>query len=79
MDRLVKDIEPWKLKGLKVSIIGFLVVCTGFLLFILDLDLLGRIIIYTSFAVTFIGMAMHFYIMFKGAAKKGRKKRGRRD
>ena len=73
MSRLVKDIEPWKLKGLKISIIGFLVVCAGFLLFILDLDVLGRIIIYTGFAVTFIGMAMHFYIMFKGATREDRR------
>jgi len=71
VSRLVKDIEPWKLKGLKISIIGFLVVCAGFLLFILDLDVLGRIIIYTGFAVTFIGMAVHFYIMLR--------ERGRRD
>jgi hypothetical protein len=58
----LKDIPPWKLKGLHISMVGMLIAGGGFVLFLFGIDKLGRAIIYGGFLVTFVGMVKHLRI-----------------
>lgn len=62
---LAKGIEPWKLKGLKIGTIGLLVTILGFLLFVLGLEMTGRVILYSGMVIGFLGAAVHVYLLFK--------------
>jgi hypothetical protein len=57
--KLLKDIPPWQLKGLNVCMIGFLIICVGFLLFVFGLNIIGRAVLYSGFLVGFVGMGIH--------------------
>lgn len=70
MRNFVKDIKPQKLRGLKIATIGLLSTILGFILFLLEIDLLGRIILYSGMAIVFIGMCIHVYLMFTSPNNK---------
>jgi hypothetical protein len=63
MSHFIKDIASWKLQLLKISIIGFLIVIVGFILFILDFSGLGRLLIYLGFIIGFLGIGLSFYVL----------------
>lgn len=65
LSELTKDIEPWKLKGLKIATVGLVVTILGFLLFLADLKIVGRVVLYCGFMIGFAGIFVHIYLLFK--------------
>jgi uncharacterized membrane protein len=63
MGHFIKDIAPWKLRLLKICIIGFLIAIVGLILFILDFSGLGRLLIYMGFIIGFLGIGLSFYVL----------------
>ena len=61
----IYPISPSKLKGLKVTTIGFLTIIVGTLLYAFKLEIIGRIIIYLGFLASFIGLFWHTIIFFR--------------
>lgn len=62
---LVKTIEPWKLKGIKIGTVGLLTTILGFVLFIIGFNIIGRVVLYSGMFVVFIGGGVHVYLLFK--------------
>ena len=62
---MMQNIDPQKLKGLRYATIGFLFALIGVLFFVFNLEVLGRLLIYFGFTLTFLGIGVHFYILFK--------------
>lgn len=71
--KLVPNIEDKKLIGLKIATVGFLSVILGLVLFILKVQLIGRIILYLGFIVVFIGIFTNGYLLIKGKLKRNSK------
>jgi hypothetical protein len=75
MIRFLKNIEPWKLKGLRIASIGFLVTISGLIIFLFGLkvialeaigfQVIGRVVLYVGFVICFIGFAVHLSVVFK--------------
>lgn len=61
--------DPWKLRGLKIGTVGLLVTILGFLLFLTDLKIVGRVVIYFGFIIVFIGIAVHIYLLLRRKAR----------
>lgn len=62
---ILENIQPEKLKGLKIATIGLLIAIFGFIIFIVGLDIIGRIVLFCGFAVGFTGIAVHVYTLLK--------------
>ncbi len=72
--RLTKNIDPSKLTGIRIGAVGLLMAIAGFTLLLLSakvfigsriLALFGTALFASAFPVGFVGMAVHFYMMFK--------------
>ena len=65
INELIKDVNPQKLRGLKIGTVGLLVTILGFLLFLTDLKIVGRVILYFGFIIVFVGIVVHIYLLLK--------------
>jgi hypothetical protein len=63
MASMFENLEQRKLRGLKVATVGVCCALIGVLLFVLDFEFAGRVIIYCGFGITFLGIIFHFVIL----------------
>jgi membrane-bound ClpP family serine protease len=61
-----------KLRGLKVATVGLLLAIAGFILFLLEITIVGRILLYIGVITVFFGMFIHLWIYFSSNLRNGR-------
>ena len=68
LDQFLNDVDPARLRGLKIITIGFLVTVSGFVLYLFGLNIIGRTILYSGFITGFVGVGVHIKV-FMNARK----------
>ncbi len=65
---LAGNIEPSdpRLGGLRTGFLGLLICMGGLLVFLIGLELVGKIVMYAGIMIGFVGMVIHFVALFRG-------------
>lgn len=62
---IIRNIDPAKLKALKIHVVGLLVATLGVGIILVGMRTVGSIVVYFGMVIGFIGFAVNIYLFVK--------------